>query len=173
MSGLDTRALSLSRMLLTVLIVLNIAIAAIVCACIVFSIVYEDTVVEHFRSRPVPGDAAAFVSGLRLFMILGLLMFPLVHIIAARLLAIVETVRDGDPFLPANADRLKTIAWALLGTQVLHLGFGGMASALSRENATIDWTFSFTGWLAVLLMFVLARVFAHGAAMRDELRAVV
>ncbi|HEY0013379.1 MAG TPA: DUF2975 domain-containing protein [Allosphingosinicella sp.] len=173
MPALDTRALSWSRALLKLLLVLNIALAALVAGSILFSIVYEEAVVEHFRGRAIGGDAAAFVFGFRLFMILGLFMFPLVHLIAARLLAVVETVRAGDPFVPANAERLTTIAWALLGTQILHLGFGAMAGWLSRENARIDWTFSFTGWLAVLLLFVLARVFAHGAAMRDELEATV
>lgn len=37
----------------------------------------------------------------------------------------------------------------------------------------IDWTFSFTPWIAVLLLFVLARVFAHGARMREDLEGTV
>lgn len=37
----------------------------------------------------------------------------------------------------------------------------------------IDWTFSFTPWIAVLLLFVLARVFAHGAQMREDLEGTV
>jgi hypothetical protein len=37
----------------------------------------------------------------------------------------------------------------------------------------LDWSFSFAPWLAVLLLFVLARVFEHGAWMRSELEGTV
>ena len=37
----------------------------------------------------------------------------------------------------------------------------------------LDAGFSINGWLAVLLTFVLARVFAQGALMRDELEGTV
>ena len=37
----------------------------------------------------------------------------------------------------------------------------------------LDWSFSVTGWLAVLLLFVLARVFDHGTRMRDDLEGTV
>jgi hypothetical protein len=44
----------------------------------------------------------------------------------------------------------------------------------TRENPLhLDAGFSITGWLAVLLTFVLARVFAEGARMRDELEGTV
>jgi hypothetical protein len=37
----------------------------------------------------------------------------------------------------------------------------------------LDWNFSLTPWLAVLLLFVLARVFDHGTRMRAELEGTV
>jgi hypothetical protein len=37
----------------------------------------------------------------------------------------------------------------------------------------IDWSFSPTRWVAVLLLFVLARVFEQGAQMREELEGTV
>jgi hypothetical protein len=37
----------------------------------------------------------------------------------------------------------------------------------------ISWGFSLTRWLAVLLLFVLARVFEQGARMREELEGTV
>ena len=40
-------------------------------------------------------------------------------------------------------------------------------------DADIDWDFSLNGWLAVLLAFVLAKVFEHGARMRDDLGAMI
>ncbi len=37
----------------------------------------------------------------------------------------------------------------------------------------MDLNISVTGWLAVLLLFVLAGVFEHGAQMREELEATI
>ena len=53
--------------------------------------------------------------GLRAIAVLGLATIPLNYAVLRRLLAIVETVRKGDPFVPTNASRLQAIAWALLG----------------------------------------------------------
>ena len=36
-----------------------------------------------------------------------------------------------------------------------------------------DWSFSLTPWLAVVLLFVLARVFDEGTRMRDDLEGTV
>lgn len=173
MTGFNGQALAWSRALLRIVVVLNAAFAAIDLVCIVLSLIYEAEVVRHFRERPIAGDVEAFVDGFRMLMVAGLFMFPLIHVIATRLLAIVDTVREGDPFVALNAERLKTMAWALLGTQILHLVFGLFAARLSRPNAEIDWAFSFTGWIAVLLLFVLARIFEQGAAMRDDLEGTV
>jgi hypothetical protein len=37
----------------------------------------------------------------------------------------------------------------------------------------MNWTFSVTRWIAVLLLFVLARVFEQGARMREDLEGTV
>ena len=71
--------------------------------------------------------------------------------------------------------RLQAIAWALLGQQLLQLVIGtdrqdrfdAGASAAYRRR------FSPSGWLAVILPFVLARVFAEGALMREDLEGTV
>ena len=84
-------------------------------------------------------------------------------------------MRDIDPFLPENAARLLAIAWAALGLEVLHLGVGVVRKMASSPSHPfdIDWEFSLTGWLAVLLLFVLARVFDQGTRMREDLEGVV
>ena len=84
------------------------------------------------------------------------------------------TVRAGDPFVVANAARLRVIGWALLALQLLDLLFGaGLFWARAAGMEVIDWQPAVTGWLAVLTAFVLARVFAAGAAMRDDLAATI
>ena len=113
--------------------------------------------------------------GLRAIAALGLVAIPLNHIVLMRLLAIVETVRRGDPFIAANAERLQAIAWALLALQLLSLVIGAIGKALSTPDYPLhlDAGFSTSGWLAVILTFVLARVFAEGTLMREELEGTV
>src|SRR5207245_6207205 len=110
----------------------------------------------------------------RVVMVIGISSVPFTYIILTRLLAIVDTVRLGDPFVAGNAARLKTMAWALLGLELLHLAVGAVAvGALSNTQVDLDWSLSVTPWLAVLLLFVLAQIFSDGARMRDDLQGTV
>ena len=112
---------------------------------------------------------------LRAIAVLGLAAIPFNYAVLKRLLAIVETVRAGDPFVAANADRLQAIAWALLALQLLSLVIGAIGKAVSTPGhpLDIDAGFSISGWLAVLLTFLLARVFAEGTHMREDLEGTV
>ncbi len=91
------------------------------------------------------------------------------------MLAIVLTVRTGDPFIAANAQRLHDIAWVLLALQLLSIVIGTIGKAVSSpaHPVHLDAGFSISGWLAVILTFVLARVFAEGAHMREDLEGTV
>ncbi len=113
--------------------------------------------------------------GLRAIAVLGLATIPLNYGILKRLLAIVETVRAGDPFVATNAHRLQAIAWALLALQLLSIVIGAIGKAVSTpaHPVNLDAGFSINGWLAVLLTFLLARVFAEGTLMRDDLEGTV
>src|SRR2546428_4252933 len=125
-------------------------------------------------ARSVPSNSMLFV-GMRLIMVIGLCAVPIVHLVLARLLTIVETVSVGNPFVVANAVRLKTIAWAILGLELMHFAVGIVADLVSTTAAplNISWGFSLTRWLTVLMLFVLARVFEQGARMREDLEGTV
>ena len=127
-----------------------------------------------FDLSPSP-ETERLVMGMRAIAVLGLAVVPLSYVVLKRLLAIVETVRAGDPFVAANASRLQAIAWVLLVLQLLSLVIGAIAKALSTpaHPLNLDAGFSINGWLAVLLTFVLARVFAEGALMREDLERTV
>jgi hypothetical protein len=113
--------------------------------------------------------------GLRAIAVLGLATIPINYVILKRLFAIVETVRGGDPFVATNALRLQAIAWALLALQLFSLVIGAIAKAVSSpaHPLKLDAGFSIPGWLAVLLTFLLARVFAEGTRMREDLEGTV
>jgi hypothetical protein len=156
------------------LMVLNLLCAVIFVAVLGASIFAESTIREALVERSANTDAAALLLAARISMALGLVAVPLAQVLLTRLKAIVETVRAGDPFVQLNADRLKLIAWCLLGLQLCDLVFGVVSySVVSGGEPMSGWTVSLTGWLAVALLFVLAQVFAHGTRMRDELEGTV
>ena len=127
-----------------------------------------------FHLTPSP-DADRLVMGLRAVAVLGLATIPLNYVVLKRLLAIVGTVREGDPFVAANASRLQTIAWSLLALQLFSIVIGAIGKAVSTpaHPVHLDAGFSINGWLAVLLTFLLARVFAEGTLMREDLKGTV
>lgn len=165
-------ALATARTLVRILIVLNLLLGLGILALFVASLVARDMV---FVALGVGVANPRLIEAGRLIMVIGIAATPLTHILLTRLLAIVETVRHGNPFVAANAGRLQTTAWALLGLELLHLAVGAITAAASTASQPldIDWNFSVSGWLAVLLLFVLARVFDHGTRMRDDLEGTV
>src|SRR5947207_5820010 len=169
----SSAALPIAYAVLRILIVVNwLGGAAILALLLVMP--NEQWIMAAFKLSPSP-DADRLVMGLRAVAVLGLAGIPLNYAVLKRLLAIVLTVRGGDPFVAANAHRLQAIAWALLALQLLSLVVGAIAKAVSTpaHPLHLDAGFSINGWLAVLLTFVLARVFAEGTLMRDDLEGTV
>jgi hypothetical protein len=165
-------ALPIARVVLRILVVLNWFGGAAILALL--ALPHERWILTELGLSPSP-EAARVVMGFRAIALLGLAAIPLNHAVLERLQAMVETVRTGDPFVAANASRLQQIAWVLLALQVLSLVIGAIAKAISTRAHPLhlDAGFSITGWLAVLLTFLLARVFAEGTVMRDDLEGTV
>jgi hypothetical protein len=169
----SSAALPIAHVVLRILIVANWLMAAAILALLLVS-PNERWIMSAFHLTPSP-EAERLVMGLRAVAALGLVAIPLNYVVLKRLLAIVETVRVGDPFVSANATRLQTIAWVLLALQLLSLVIGAIAKAVSSpaHPLKLDAGFSISGWLAVLLTFLLARVFAEGTRMREDLEGTV
>jgi hypothetical protein len=167
-------ALPTAYLALRILIVLNWLSGAAILALLTATIVAEQWT---FRALGITPSSwiPSMIMGLRAIAALGLIAIPLNHAVLKRLLAMVETVRTGDPFVAKNADRLEAIARALLALQLLSLVIGGIGKAISTPEHPLhlDAGFSASGWLAVLLTFVLARVFAEGTLMREDLEGTV
>jgi hypothetical protein len=167
-------SLGLSRRVLTVLVKLNLLAGFLITALLIASLVAEGPVFGALGVRG-KGDNSTLILGARAIMVIGICAVPLAHIILTRLLAMVDTVRNGDPFVAENANRLQTIAWSVLVLEVMHAVVGIVAARVSTASQPLDihWSFSVTRWLVVLLLFVLARVFDQGTRMREELEATV
>ena len=166
--------LGAARILLRILRAFNLVTGVMLIIAIPASFLFEPQFFEFCSKRPPRIDPTWLVPVLRIWMVLALAMVAAVHVLFSRLLAMVETVRAGDPFVADNAARLQTIAWCALALQLLHLAFGVMAATVNAAGSSVDWNFSgFTGWLAVLLLFVLARVFEEGTQMREDLQRMI
>jgi Protein of unknown function (DUF2975) len=174
MSELHPNALKVSRRVLSVLIKLNLLMGFLILALLIASIVAEDFVMRALSAAHAEGNST-FIMGMRAIMVIGIFAVPLAHIVLTRLKAIVETVNVGDPFVSENAARLQTIAWTVLALEVMNFAVGSVAERISSTAHPIDihWKFSVTPWLAVLLLFVLARVFDQGTRMREDLEGTV
>ena len=96
--------------------------------------------------------------------------------------SIVDTVAEGDPFVPINAARLTQMAWLTLGVQIATFVMGAAVQAFEsmavlppemHHEIQVDGGLSGNGLLLMLILFILARVFRKGAAMREELEGTV
>lgn len=173
MSDSYSSVLKASRLLLRVARLLNLAAAVAFFALLLASFVLEPAFREYFSRQPGLGSDPV-LPVMRLWTAAGMPVFAAVHVMLSRLLSIIGTVRAGDPFVPENAIRLRTVAWCLLAVQLFELACGIFIGVLERMGAELgEWDPSLSGWLAVLLLFVLARVFEEGARIRADLEAVV
>jgi hypothetical protein len=169
----SSAALPIAHLVLRICIVLNWLWGAAILVLLVV-MPNKEWIMSAFDLSPSL-DASRVVWGMRATAVLGLFVIALNYAVLKRLLAIVDTVRAGDPFVAANAERLETIARALLALQLLSITIGAIAKAISTAAHPVDLDagFSISGWLGVLLTFILARVFAEGARMRDDLEGTV
>jgi len=167
-------ALPISHLALRVLIVLNWLYGAAILALLTATIVAKEWTMTAL-GIPLSSEIPRLIIPLRAIAALGLVAIPLNDAVLRRLLEIVETVRKGNPFVATNAQGLHAIAWALLVLQVLSMVIGSIGEAISTRAFPIvlDAGFSTSGWLAVLLTFVLAHIFAEGTLMREDIEATV
>ena len=166
-------ALPFASITVVVFIVLNL-LAGLALTALLLVTPNRDWTITALGLAGVP-DKNALIWGLRGIIVLGIAAVILTHQILSRLFDMLSTVEAGDPFVIANAYRLQSVAWFLLCLQLVSLAIAGLGALISTPAHPIDLDsgFSPAGWLAVLLTFVLARVFAEGAGMRRELEGTV
>ena len=141
---------------------------------------YRDTLIAEYAAEIGDPTAVFPVPSLLGVMLIGLAMVAALFVFFGKLRQIIATVGNGDPFEPGNADRLNLMAWLMLAVQVLlfpaavlgtHLA--SYADELENVNMTGGMELDLTGLLLVIILFILARIFRHGAAMREDLEGTV
>lgn len=112
-------------------------------------------------------------------MLVGAGMLYLAWRFLRELRGIIDSVGEGDPFRPENANRLSRMGWIMVIAQVAVLPLAGIAAwagpYLDKVDAEmrIDGGLDFGSILLTLILFILARVFREGTRMREELEGTV
>lgn len=131
---------------------------------------------EHLEGVPT-GPFLWAIAGI---LLLAALLCALLLRLFQLLKRIVDTVGEGDPFVPDNASRLTQMAWLTLAVQLVGLpmsGIGAWINALTKGQGHTDLEViggvDGNGLLLMLILFILARVFRKGAQMRADLEGMV
>ena len=123
-------ALPIAHVVLRILVVLNWLSGVAILTLLTATIVAQDWTLTALGISPA-SEIHRLIMPLRGIAALGLVAIPLNNAVLKRLLAIVETVRAGDPFVAANAYRLQAIAWVLLALNLLSIVIGAIAKEAS------------------------------------------
>lgn len=140
-----------------------------------FGVLSEAEVMEVVRDTGMQMGQIAMVGS---FALLAGLVCTLLLLFAVILTTrIVESAMTGNPFVPENADRLNKIGCLLLGIQVASWFITPALSAMIPEKVADEINFNFdmspVGLMGILLIFVLAQIFRHGAKLSSDLEGTV
>ena len=166
--------LGVARAILTFLMGLAIFVGAVLLLVVPAVLFNQEAVVIELgkTGNAIDGDMIGAILA-----ILGLVVFMAVvaFFFVRHLRRIVDTVRQGDPFIPVNALRLRAMAWLSIVMQLAALVAGALSMWLEEASKDLEANFdvSIGGILLPLVLFILARVFRRGAEMREELEGTV
>lgn len=128
----------------------------------------------------IGGDGAVLTGAGQLLGLTALLAVigvfaALAFLFLRKLIAIIDSVHQGSPFIPENARRLRLMGWFVLAANVIAMFDDPLQLWLTRNvpDADIELSFSF-GWLiTALLLFILARVFEQGTRLAEDAEGLV
>ena len=173
--------LLLAGKVLTIIVQVLLALGGLAIAIAApLMLIFNDKVSLEFAEKVGEVSGGTFIVITLALMAIAFGIIAAAFVFFGKLRAIIASVGEGDPFAPENADRLNLMAWLLLGIQVLMIPAMGMGLMFAKwadsvENAeiTIDAGLDLEGILMVIVLFILARVFKHGASMREDLEGTV
>lgn len=156
-------------------------LAAVACLVAIPAVlIMQDTIAAQIASELHGASFHDFLGALCLVLVLAAGLLGLLFRIFQLLKRIVDTVGQGDPFVPVNARRLTQMAWITLAIQLISLPLAGVAmwihevtEGATRTGFRSELGLDANGLLLMLILFILARVFRKGAEMRDELEGTV
>ena len=163
--------LSLANGLLVFGMGIVLFVGGVVALAIPSVLIAQDAVLVPLLDKPPEAADLAL-----LLLVLGVILGTLAMLLSAllNLRRIIKSVHE-DPFVPENADRLRKMGWLVIGMQAISLPLGLLAKPIEdlSESIHVNSGVSFAAISLALLLFILARVFRHGTALRDDLEGTV
>ncbi|MFC4594529.1 DUF2975 domain-containing protein [Sphingobium tyrosinilyticum] len=164
--------LAIVQLLLGVSMAAMLFFAVIIALSVPLVLLFREQALEVLVKQGAPSDAIWAVT---VVVALAALICLLIYFFLRYLRRIVASVGEGDPFTPANADRLRAMAWLSASVHLLAIPIAVLrhwAVSLS-PHFRFDMQTPFSGLFLALILFILARVFREGARMREELDGTV
>ncbi|WP_037500216.1 DUF2975 domain-containing protein [Sphingomonas jaspsi] len=134
--------------------------------------VQRQDLVAKLAAEGIPANG---VNAILAILILVAAVMALGFFFLRHLLRIIGSVGEGDPFNPVNADRLRSMGWLAIASQPVMWTLGLVAHWIEQftDKAHTEVGISLGAIILGLILFILARVFRTGAAMREELEGTV
>lgn len=156
-----------------------VAIAGGACAAAIPVVIFSADVVVQLAEEIPTVPTATMITAIAVTLAFAALLLAALFRVFQLLYSIVETVAEGDPFVPDNAKRLTQTAWLALGVQIVSMPLEALGNWIgdnadkTEGGSDIALGISGNGLLLVLILFILARVFRKGTEMRAELEGMV
>jgi hypothetical protein len=154
-----------------------VAVAVGVAALVLLSTwaMHQPDLIQHITMSTHDAPLWQIMTAILLILALIVAMAIMAVLWLRALQAIIGSVSHGDPFEPANADRLSRMGWLTISIELLSIPVGATGEWLAStfKDATADFSLSLSGLLLAMVLFILARVFAEGSRMRAELEGTV
>ncbi|MEY2855595.1 MAG: hypothetical protein RL030_2727 [Pseudomonadota bacterium] len=159
--------LSVTRTLVVAARIFSIAIAVLLGIILVALLIKDTGTLTVLGSSTLPPEQRLFAA--RVGVAAGLVNCLLFAPLLTHLLRFIDSARKGDPFVPENGRRLRRIGWLLLEINIVV----NVAISVALTRAVKFPPVSFTAVVTVLMIFVIARIFDTGTAMRAELQETI
>jgi hypothetical protein len=173
-SGGGTASARRDPLLAIVRTILGVSMAVMLAGAAAFSLgvplifAWRDKVVERLVGQGAPPETIWAIAAL---LLMSAVLAVLGFYFARHLYRIVGSVGEGDPFVPANAERLRAMAWIAVAVHVVAI-LGRWAADVTRDvHFKVDAPLA--GLFLALVLFILARVFREGTRMREDLEGTV
>ena len=153
---------------------------AVMAICIPLILLFQGSINDELVSKY--GDALDAFPAMRIALLFAVIVvgFVLAFVFFGKLRRIINTVGEGDPFVPENAERLNLMGWLGLGIyaltallSVIALSISDWAKEIEGIEINIDVGIDLQALLLIIILFILARVFKHGTTMREDLEGTV
>ena len=102
----------------------------------------------------------------------ALIFFTGFAYVIAQLRRILQTLADGDPFVPENAPRLTRIAMAIGLVEIVR-NLAALVTSSMLSLGQVSLRIDIAVWGAVIVLLVLAQVFKEGTRLREEQKMTI